>query len=73
MGVTFPLTTEERWAWLKSACDRPSNYRFSFSAARNASSKATDYATSSFYFRIFSPSMKFWMSLFVNDRNCVVF
>ena len=56
---------------LRSACGKSFSCRFSFSAARNAISKATEKVTFGFSFRIFvfSPSRKVWTSLSVSNTD----
>ena len=58
----------------KSACGKFSSFRFSFSAERNANTKATDYITFGFSFSILV-FFAFWESLKFKIRcffTCVV-
>ena len=48
----FELVLTDRMYRPKSACSKSSSCRFSFSATRNAISKATEYVTFSFSYRI---------------------
>ena len=56
----------------KSACNKSSSCRFSFSAARNAITKATEYVTHGFSFRILV-FFSFWESLNVTVCKRYVF
>ena len=55
----------------KSASGKSSSCRFSFSAERNANTKATEYVTFgfSFVYWFFFPSRKVWTSLSVSDTD----
>ena len=57
----------------KAACGKSFSCRFSFLAARNAITKATEYAGNFLVFWFSSPSRKFWTSLSVSDTNFLVF
>ena len=59
----------------KSASGKSSSCRFSFSAERNANTKATEYVTFGFSFSIlvFFLSMKVWTSLSVGNTDFLVF
>ena len=78
LGLEFPFFVFS--AAPSTSCTRTFVYeawicRFSFSAARNAITHATEYVTFGFSFRIsvFSPSRKVWMSLSESDTDFSVF